>query len=217
MASFNKIMIVGYLGRDPEIRYTPQGQAVCNFSIATTERRKESSGDAQETTTWFRVTLWGRQAEVANQYLSKGKQVYVEGRLRQSEFTDRDGNKRTTLEVTASDIQFADSLGYRIKLVATIRANQESLVEVHVHPTLVPKQHVLASVNGVFNALMVRGDIVGDTLFYGRGAGQDPTTSSVISDLAQAAIWYDSGGKAFGFTPHGLYGKCLPIERVSSG
>jgi homoserine dehydrogenase len=119
--------------------------------------------------------------------------------------------------VTASDIQFADRLGYRIKLVATIRANQESLVEVHVHPTLVPKQHVLASVNGVFNALMVRGDIVGDTLFYGRGAGQDPTTSSVISDLAQAAIWYDSGGKAFGFTPHGLYGKCLPIERVSSG
>jgi homoserine dehydrogenase len=120
-------------------------------------------------------------------------------------------------KVTASDIRFADNLGYRIKLVATIRANRDSFVEVHVHPTLVPKQHVLASVNGVFNALMVRGDIVGDTLFYGRGAGQDPTTSSVISDLAQAAIWYDSGGKAFGFTPHGLYGKCLPIERVSSG
>jgi homoserine dehydrogenase len=108
-------------------------------------------------------------------------------------------------------------LGYRIKLVATIRTNSDGLVEAHVHPTLVPKQHVLASVNGVFNALMVRGDLVGDTLFYGRGAGQDPTTSSVISDLAQAAIWYDSGGKAFGFTPHGLYGKCRPIEEVSSG
>jgi homoserine dehydrogenase len=119
--------------------------------------------------------------------------------------------------VNASDIRFADRLGYRIKLVATIRTNSEGLVEAHVHPTLVPKQHVLASVNGVFNALMVRGDLVGDTLFYGRGAGQDPTTSSVISDLAQAAIWYDSGGKAFGFTPHGLYGKCLPIEQVSSG
>ncbi len=119
--------------------------------------------------------------------------------------------------VTASDIRFADRLGYRIKLVATIRTNSESLVEVHVHPTLVPKQHVLASVNGVFNALMVHGDLVGDTLFYGRGAGQDPTTSSVISDLAQAAIWHVSGGKAFGFTPHGLYGKCLPIEQVSSG
>jgi homoserine dehydrogenase len=120
-------------------------------------------------------------------------------------------------QIGALDIQFAQKLGYRIKLVATIRANEESLVEVRVHPTFVPKDHVLASVNGVFNALMVHGDIVGDTLFYGRGAGQDPTTSSVLSDLAQAAIWFDSGGKAFGFTPHGLYGKCLPIERVISG
>jgi len=120
-------------------------------------------------------------------------------------------------QISALDIQFAQKLDYRIKLVATIRANEESLVEVRVHPTFVPKDHVLASVNGVFNALMVHGDIVGDTLFYGRGAGQDPTTSSVISDLAQAAIWFDSGGKAFGFTPHGLYGKCLPIERVVSG
>ena len=120
-------------------------------------------------------------------------------------------------QIGALDIQFAQKLGYRIKLVATIRANEESLVEVRVHPTFVPKDHVLASVNGVFNALMVHGDIVGDTLFYGRGAGQDPTTSSVISDLAQAAIWFDSGGKAFGFTPHGLYGKCLPIEQVVSG
>jgi homoserine dehydrogenase len=119
-------------------------------------------------------------------------------------------------KITAFDIRFAAGMGHAIKLVATIRANKASMVEVHVHPTLVPKQHVLASVNGVFNALMVRGDVVGDTLFYGRGAGQDPTASSVISDLAQAAIWFDSGGKAFGFTPHGLYGKCLAIEEVSS-
>jgi homoserine dehydrogenase len=101
--------------------------------------------------------------------------------------------------------------------VATIRADSNAQIEVRVNPTLVPKGHVLASVNGVFNALMVRGDIVGDTLFYGRGAGQDPTASAVISDLAQAAIWIDSGGKAFGFTPHGLYGKCLPTEDVVSG
>src|SRR6202050_3737057 len=119
--------------------------------------------------------------------------------------------------LSAADIRFAHDLGYRIKLVATIRADSNSSVEVRVNPTLVPQGHVLASVNGVFNALMVRGDIVGDTLFYGRGAGQDPTASAVISDLAQAAIWIDSGGKAFGFTPHGLYGKCLPIEQVSSG
>lgn len=106
MASFNKIIIVGYLGRDPEIRYTPQGDAVCNFSVATTEKRND-----QEHTTWFRVTVWRRQAEVANQYLSKGRQVYVEGRLRQAEYVDREGHTRTTLEVTASDIQFLTPKG----------------------------------------------------------------------------------------------------------
>lgn len=111
MASFNKIFIVGYLGADPQIRYTPQGQAVCNFSIATTERKKDNTGEFQDLTTWFKITLWGRQAEVANQYLSKGKQVYVEGRLRQTEYTDREGMKRTTLEVNATDIQFLGSRG----------------------------------------------------------------------------------------------------------
>ncbi|MCI0660197.1 MAG: single-stranded DNA-binding protein [Acidobacteria bacterium] len=111
MASFNKITIVGYLGRDPEIKYTPQGTAVCNFSIATTEKRKDRTGEAQDVTTWFRVTLWGRQAEVANQYLSKGKQVFVEGRLRQEEYTDRDGNRRTALEVNGTDIHFLGTKG----------------------------------------------------------------------------------------------------------
>ena len=111
MASFNKIIIVGYLGRDAEIRYTPQGTAVSNFSIATSERRKDRSGEAQEMTTWFRVSLWGKQAEALNQYLTRGKQVYVEGRLRTEEFTDRDGNKRQSLEVTASDIQLISSRG----------------------------------------------------------------------------------------------------------
>ncbi len=111
MASFNKIVIVGYLGRDPEIRYTPQGMAVCNFSIATTERRKDKSGEFQDATTWFRVTVWGKQAESANQYLSKGRQVFVEGRLRQEEFTGQDGSKRTSLEVTATDVQFLGPRG----------------------------------------------------------------------------------------------------------
>ncbi len=108
MASFNKIVIVGYLGRDPEIRYTPQGMAACSFSIATTERRKDKSGEFQDQTTWFRVTCWGKQAEFVNERLQKGNQVYVEGRLTQSEYTDKDGNTRTSLEVNASDVQLLE-------------------------------------------------------------------------------------------------------------
>jgi single-strand DNA-binding protein len=111
MASFNRITIVGYLGRDPELRYTPDGTPVCDFSVATTERRKDRSGEPQDITTWFRVTVWRRQAELAGQYLAKGKQVYVEGRLIQKEFQDRDGNTRHSLEVTASDVQFIGSRG----------------------------------------------------------------------------------------------------------
>jgi single-strand DNA-binding protein len=107
MASFNKIAIVGYLGKDPELRYTPQGIAVCNINVATTERRKDSrTGEPQDITTWFRVTLWRRLAEIVNQYLAKGKQVYIEGRLRQEEYTDRDGVKRTSLAVDATDLHF---------------------------------------------------------------------------------------------------------------
>jgi len=111
MASFNKIAIVGYLGRDPELRYTPDGTPVCNFTIATTERKKDKSGEFQDVTTWFRVNLWRRQAEIASQYLSKGKQVYVEGRLSQSEYQDRDGNTRTSLDVNGTDIQFIGPRG----------------------------------------------------------------------------------------------------------
>jgi single-strand DNA-binding protein len=109
MASFNKITIVGYLGRDPELRYTPQGTPVCDFSVATTERRKDKSGEFQDNTTWFRVSFFGRLAEVANQYLAKGRQVYVEGRLTQREWQDRDGNTRFSLEVTGTDLQFIGS------------------------------------------------------------------------------------------------------------
>src|SRR5262245_6760233 len=106
MASFNKIIIVGYLGRDPEIRYSSQGTAICDFSVATTERRKDKTGEVQEVTTWFRVSLFGRQAEVAHQYLTKGRQVCVEGMLSQREWTDQNGATRTSLEVRGTDIQF---------------------------------------------------------------------------------------------------------------
>jgi homoserine dehydrogenase len=115
-------------------------------------------------------------------------------------------------KVTASDIRFADELGYRIKLLATIRAGMGKAIEVRVCPTLIPKSRVLASVNGVYNAIAVRGDIVGETLFYGRGAGQDPTSSSVLSDLAEASMGLQSSRFCYGFTSHDLYGKCQPIE-----
>jgi single-strand DNA-binding protein len=104
--SFNKIILVGNLGRDPELRYTPQGTPVCSFTVATNEKRKDKSGEAQDFTTWFRVTLWGRQAETASQFLTKGRPVYIEGRLRLEEWTDRDGKSRNTLEVHATDMQF---------------------------------------------------------------------------------------------------------------
>ncbi|HVG30331.1 MAG TPA: single-stranded DNA-binding protein [Pyrinomonadaceae bacterium] len=104
--SFNKIILVGNLGRDPELRYTPQGTPVCSFTLATNEKRKDRSGEVQDLTTWFRITLWGRQAESASQYLTKGRPVYIEGRLRVEEWTDRDGRQRYTLEVNATDMQF---------------------------------------------------------------------------------------------------------------
>ena len=116
--------------------------------------------------------------------------------------------------LTAHDIRFAKQLGYRIKLLGIIKVGQDDQIEVRVHPTLVPEKHVLASVNGVFNALAVRGDIVGETLFYGRGAGQDATSSAVISDLVEAADALLSPRRNLGFMPHGLYGTCKPIDEI---
>lgn len=104
MSGFNHITIIGHLGRDPVLRYTGSGQAVADFSIATTEKR-----GGEETTTWFKVTCWGKTAELANQYLKKGDVAYVVGPLRQTEYTGRDGNKRTNLEVTADTLKFINT------------------------------------------------------------------------------------------------------------
>jgi homoserine dehydrogenase len=119
-------------------------------------------------------------------------------------------------EITADDIRFARELGYRIKLLAIIKADETSGISLRVHPTMIPKAHVLASVNGVFNAIAVHGDVVGETLFYGRGAGQDPTASAVISDLAEAAVALETPRASYGFVPHGLYGDCRSIETIVS-
>lgn len=104
--SFNKVIVVGNLGRDPELRYTPQGTAVCDFSIATNEKKRDKSGEMQNVTTWFRVTLWNKLAENASKYLTKGSPVYIEGRLRIEEWTDKDGKNRSTLEINGTDMQF---------------------------------------------------------------------------------------------------------------
>lgn len=107
--SFNKITIVGNLGKDPELSYTPQGNAVCHFSVATNEKKRDKSGELADVTTWFRITLWGKQAENASKYLSKGSPIYIEGRLRVEEWQDRDGKTRFTLDVQGVDMQFIGS------------------------------------------------------------------------------------------------------------
>ena len=117
--------------------------------------------------------------------------------------------------VSAADIHFAKSLGYCIKLLGSIRV-RDNVVEVGVAPTLIPCENVLASVNGVFNAIAVRGDLVGDSLFYGRGAGREPTASSVIGDIVEAAHVLDAPRRTYGFSSHGLYGSSRPAEEIIS-
>lgn len=119
-------------------------------------------------------------------------------------------------KITPADLRFADQLGCTIKLLAAIDACPDGSVEVSVQPSLVPKDNILASVRGVFNAIALRGDVVGDALFYGRGAGQDPTASSVIGDLADAALALQSDHGSCGFIPHALYGRLRPADEVVS-
>jgi len=112
MASVNKVVLVGNLGADPETRYTPTGDAICNIRVATTDRWKDkASGETKELTEWHRVALFGKLAEIAGQYLKKGSQVYVEGSLRTGKWQDKDGAERYTTEIRANVMQM---LGSRI-------------------------------------------------------------------------------------------------------
>ncbi len=101
----NKAMLIGNLGADPETRFTQDGTCVCNIRVATTERFKNKSGERQERTEWHRVVLWGRLAEIANEYLRKGSRVYIEGRIETRKWTDRDGNERYTTEIRANEMK----------------------------------------------------------------------------------------------------------------
>lgn len=109
MASVNKVILVGNLGRDPEVRYMPSGDAVASFSIATTETWKDKNGQKQEQTEWHRISMFGKQAEIAGQYLKKGSSVYIEGRLQTRKWTDKDGNERQTTEIRAERMQMLGS------------------------------------------------------------------------------------------------------------
>jgi single-strand DNA-binding protein len=108
---YQRTIVVGHLGRDPEMRYTPTGVPVTSFSIATTRRWTNANGEQQEKTTWFRVTCWRKQAELAAQYLQKGRLVLVEGEIDASAWTDKEGNPRASLELTASTVRFLGGRG----------------------------------------------------------------------------------------------------------
>jgi single-strand DNA-binding protein len=102
----NKVILIGNLGADPDMRYTPSGTGVCELRLATNESWTDKGGQKQERTEWHRVVVWGKLAEIVSKYLSKGRQVYVEGRLRTRSWDDKEGNKRYTTEIIANDVQF---------------------------------------------------------------------------------------------------------------
>ena len=103
--SVNKVILVGRLGRDPETRYTGSGQAVANFSIATDESYKDKNGEKQKRTEWHKIILWGKQAEIAQQYLKKGGLVFIEGRIQSREWTDKENEKRTAFEIVGTNFR----------------------------------------------------------------------------------------------------------------
>ncbi len=111
MASLNKVLLIGNLGRDPEIRYLPSGDAVASLNIATTETWKDKSGQKQEKTEWHRVSMFGRLAEIAGEYLKKGSQVYIEGRIETRKYTDKDGVEKYATEIKASEMKMLGGRG----------------------------------------------------------------------------------------------------------
>jgi len=110
MAGINKVILIGRLGQDPEVRYTPDGTAVANFSIATSDEWKDkASGEKRERTEWHRIVAWRKLGEICGEYLSKGRQVYIDGKIQTREWQDKEGNRRFTTEIVANDVQFLGS------------------------------------------------------------------------------------------------------------
>ena len=113
MASVNKVILIGNLGSDPEVKYTPSGTAVANFNIATNESWVTKDGKKEERTEWHKIVVWSKLAELCGEYLAKGRPVYLEGRLQTRDWNDKDGNKRYTTEIVAQTIQFLGGPGER--------------------------------------------------------------------------------------------------------
>jgi len=111
MAGINKVILIGNLGKDPELRYTPNSKAVATFSLATTEKWKDKEGQFQEKTEWHNIVAWGKQAEICKEYLKKGSSVYVEGRLQHRSYDDKDGNKKYITEIVARSVQMLGRKG----------------------------------------------------------------------------------------------------------
>ena len=109
--SVNKVILVGRLGRDPETRYTSGGQAVANFSVATDETYKDRNGERQKRTEWHKIVVWGKQAEIAQQYLKKGSLIFIEGRIQSREWQDKEGQKRTSFEIVATNFRMLGGRG----------------------------------------------------------------------------------------------------------
>ena len=118
MASLNKVMLIGNLGADPEIRYTPSGAAVANFNMATKAQWTTKEGEKQDRTEWHRIVAWRRLGEICGEYLHKGSLVYIEGRLQTRSWEDRDGNKRYTTEIVAQGMQMLDRAGQSAEAVS---------------------------------------------------------------------------------------------------
>lgn len=132
MASLNKIMIIGNVGRDPEMRYTPSGNPVTSFSVATNRFYNSPEGEKKKETEWFNIVTWNKLAETCNQYLTKGKQVYVEGRLQTRTWEGQDGQKRTSVEIVASTVKFLD------RQAATAPLSEEAAQQDEIEPEDLP-------------------------------------------------------------------------------
>ena len=132
--SINRVFLLGNLGKDPELRYTPSQQSVCSFSLATSESRKGADGERIEQTEWHNIVVWGKQAENCKQYLSKGRQVFVEGRIQTRKWQDQQGNVRYTTEIIASNVQFIGGRDANVQSGPTFDQSSDSSAGIFGEP-----------------------------------------------------------------------------------